>query len=295
MEEEVKTQKTWKICSSFILKLVAFLTMALDHIGVMAEMSYLSGTWSDVFRVIGRIAMPLFCFMVVEGVIHTKSFTKYALRLGILTLVIGIALLLLVSVPQLGFAGVRGFGNIFIDLLMGATTIYCLRLKSWKKLFALLPTAFIVTSFIVTKYEVTNGAMIHWFPYFFRSQYGLYSFVLIIFFYLSYVLKDIFFKWHTTQQGLDEDTFKGSEIERTTTNLLSVLFLISVALIFHFARDYLTFSYMDVQIYAVIAGAFILLYNGKRGYNSKWFEYGGYAFYPVHILIIALVFYLIAL
>ena len=54
-------------------------------------------------------------------------------------------------------------------------------------------------------------------------------------------------------------------------------------------------DYMDVQIYALFAGAFILLYNGKRGYNSKWFEYGGYAYYPLHILIIALIFYLISL
>ena len=100
MEEEVKTRKNWKICSGFILKLIAFLTMTIDHIGVMAEMYYLDGTWSDIFRMIGRIAMPLFCFMIVEGVIHTKSFAKYALRLGILTLIIGISLLVMVSVPH---------------------------------------------------------------------------------------------------------------------------------------------------------------------------------------------------
>lgn len=295
MEEEVKTRKNWKICSSFVLKLVAFLTMAIDHIGVMAASYYMSGTWIDIFRVIGRIAMPLFCFMIVEGVIHTKSFGKYALRLGILATLISTSLLLLVSIPQLGFSMVRDFGNIFVDLLMGAIAIFCLRQAKWKKIFALLPAAYMVTSFIVAKYEVDTGTMIHWFPYFIRGQYNLLSFALIICFYLSYVLKDLFYSWHTSQQGLDPDTFKGSEIERTTVNILSIAFLITITLLFHFFSSTLMVEAMDEQIWAMLAGAFILLYNGKRGYNSKWFEYGGYAYYPVHILIIALVFYLITL
>ena len=295
MEEEVKTTKNWKICSSFVLKLVAFLTMTIDHIGVMAMTNYMSGTWIDIFRIIGRIAMPLFCFMIVEGVLHTKSFKKYALRLGILALLISTSLLLLVSIPQLGFSSVRDFGNIFIDLLMGATAIFCLRQTKWKKLFALLPTAFMVTSFVVARYEVSTGVMIHWFPYFIRGQYNLLSFSLIIFFYLSYVIKDFLFKWHTSQLGLDPNTFVGSDIERTTTNILSFVFLISITLVFHFFASSLMVEAMEEQIYAIFAGAFILLYNGKRGYNSKWFEYGGYAYYPVHILIIALVFYLITL
>ena len=295
MEEEAKTQKNWKICSSFVLKIIAFLTMTIDHIGVMASTYYLVGTWVDVFRIIGRLAMPLFCFMIVEGVLHTKSFKKYALRLGILAILISTSLLLLVSIPQLGFSGVRGFGNIFIDLLMGATAIYCLRQDKWKKLFVLLPTAFMVGSFVVSKYEITTGTMIHWFPYFIRGQYNLLSFSLIVFFYLSYLIKDQLFKWHTSQIGLDENAFEGSDIERTTVNIISALFLVSITLLFHFFNQYLMPDYMDVQIYALFAGAFILLYNGKRGYNSKWFEYGGYAYYPLHILIIALIFYLISL
>ena len=295
MEEEVKTAKNWKICSSFVLKLIAFFTMTIDHIGVMAITNYITGTWVDIFRVIGRIAMPLFCFMIVEGVLHTKSFKKYALRLGILAILISTSLLILVSVPQLGFSSVRDFGNIFIDLLMGAIAVFCLKQPKWKKLFFLLPTAYMVTSFIVAKYEVSTGTMIHWFPYFIRGQYHLLSFALIICFYLSYVLKDLFFVWHTSQQGLDPDTFKDSDIERTTLNILSFVFLICITLLFHFFSSTLMPEAMEEQIYALFAGAFILLYNGKRGYNSKWFEYGGYAYYPVHILIIALVFYLITL
>ena len=292
--EEIK-EKNWKICSSFILKIVAILSMTIDHIGVMASTYYLSGTWIDIFRIIGRLAMPLFCFMIVEGVLHTKSFKKYIFRLGLMAILISISLILLVSIPQLGFSEVRDFGNIFIDLVMGALTVYCLRLDGFKKLFSLLPTAFMITSFAVAKYEITNGVMIHWFPYFIRGQYNLLSFSYILFFYLAYVVKDLFFKYHTSSLGIDQNTFDGSDFERTIVNIAAVIFFISITLLFHFFNQYLMVEYMDVQIYALFSGAFILLYNGKRGYNSKWFEYGGYLYYPIHILLIALVFYLIFL
>lgn len=295
MEEEVKNGKNFKICSGFVLKIVAFVTMAIDHIGLMAAIYGYTYQIFDVFRIIGRIAMPLFCFMIVEGVIHTKSFKKYILRLSILAAVIGLAIFLLVTIKELGFSGVRDFGNIFMDLFLGALTIFCLRQKGFKKLFALIPTAFVILSFTVSKVEAVQHIQIHWFPYFLRCQYHLMSFAFIVFFYFSYVIKDAFLKMHAKSMGLPEDTFIGTDLDRNTVNVLSMMFLLSLVLLFHFLSDYLTVSYMGVQIYALFSGAFILLYNGKRGYNSKWFEYGGYLFYPIHILLIALVFYLLSL
>ena len=41
-----------------------------------------------------------------------------------------------------------------------------------------------------------------------------------------------------------------------------------------------------IQNAAMIAGAFILLYSGKRGYNAKWFQYGSYLYYPIHLLVV---------
>lgn len=294
MENENST-KNFKICSSFVLKLIALLSMTFDHIGVMSYSYGYNLLVFDIFRIIGRIAMPLFCFMIVEGVLHTKSFPKYILRLSIMAVVISIALIVLVSVPSLGFQSMREQGNIFLDLALGATTIYCLRLKGSKKLFALLPFAYVITSFVASKIEVSNQILIHWFPYFLRTQYGLLSFSLIVLFYLSYLLKDFYFKGYTKGMGVPEDTFVGSDYERNIVNIISSLFLLTTALLFHFLNTYLTYQYLDVQLYSIFAGAFILLYNGKRGYNSKWFEYGSYLYYPVHILLIALVFYLLHL
>lgn len=62
------------------LKLIACVTMLLDH--VAAVMVYDRGLYI-LMRAIGRIAFPIFCFLLVEGAHYTKSPGKYALRLFI--------------------------------------------------------------------------------------------------------------------------------------------------------------------------------------------------------------------
>lgn len=77
------------------LKLIACVTMLIDHIGaalvVPTETIYYSNTelytamaWVNlVLRCIGRIAFPIFCFLLVEGVHHTQNPKKYVQRLAI--------------------------------------------------------------------------------------------------------------------------------------------------------------------------------------------------------------------
>ena len=50
---------------------------------------------------------------------------------------------------------------------------------------------------------------------------------------------------------------------------------------------------MSIEIYALLSPLMIFFYNGKRGYNKKWFQYGAYLYFPVHIVIIFLIFTLI--
>ncbi|MFV0440343.1 MAG: TraX family protein [Lachnospirales bacterium] len=59
--------------SGIVLKLIAILTMAIDHIGLVNDLFY--------FRVIGRIAFFLFAFMIAEGVVYTRDIKKYLMRL----------------------------------------------------------------------------------------------------------------------------------------------------------------------------------------------------------------------
>lgn len=118
------------ILSSFWLKILALLTMTIDHLGfLLPNYNY---DLSVVFRYIGRLALPLFCFMIAEGAIHTKSFKKYALRLGIMASLISVAIIGSEVIPFFkdnGFS-MRDQGIIFLDLLLGATAVYCLRQKN---------------------------------------------------------------------------------------------------------------------------------------------------------------------
>ena len=54
--------------------------------------------------------------------------------------------------------------------------------------------------------------------------------------------------------------------------------------------DLFSFSIeFPVQGFAVFALIPIWLYNGKKGHSSKIMQYGFYAFYPVHMLILYLI------
>ncbi len=63
------------------LKIVAIITMLIDHIGAILYPDLI------VLRMIGRISFPIFAFLIVEGYIHTKDFKKYLLRIFIVALI----------------------------------------------------------------------------------------------------------------------------------------------------------------------------------------------------------------
>ena len=60
--------------SSFVLKIIAVITMFIDHLGytIFGKFSYLN--------YIGRISFPIFAFQISEGYIHTKNLKKYFMR-----------------------------------------------------------------------------------------------------------------------------------------------------------------------------------------------------------------------
>lgn len=53
------------------LKIIALITMTVDHIGYMIFPN------TAILRIIGRIAMPIFAFMIAEGCFYTKNRLKY--------------------------------------------------------------------------------------------------------------------------------------------------------------------------------------------------------------------------
>ena len=112
------------------LKLIACITMLLDHIGAVFVRGY-------TLRIIGRIAFPIYCFLLAEGAVHTKNPRKYAFRLFI-----G---MLLSEIPfDLALKGGLTWSNqsVMVTLLLGFLAIELLKAAKWDWLKLLIVGAF---------------------------------------------------------------------------------------------------------------------------------------------------------
>ena len=282
--------------SSFYIKILALIFMTFDHVGLFLRIQYQDVESlmqiSEVFRTLGRLALPLFAFMIVEGIIHSKNINKYFLRLGIMASAISAFFIVLeYSTLFQGLESIARAGNIFIDLLLLAISVYCLKHPNWKvKFITLLPLAFSVLSFVVKGIETAEGIYIHWFPCFITMQYDFLTILLGLGFYAAYLLVDLYIKYFI---GVDKEVFVESGQYRLIVNVVMVL-LATIIHVLYFCLVYVwpdgIFWDYNLQLYAIFSGVFILFYSGKRGYNAKWFQYGSYLYYPFHILVIAIIF-----
>lgn len=294
MENIEKGTRNWRFLSSFWLKVIAIVSMTCDHLGVMFLLYYFDASHPLVYtlRIIGRLALPLFCFMIYEGVMKTKHFGRYALRLGILAIIIAIALAVMIY-GNMGFP--NNMGNIFMDLFLGAVGIYFLKRKEiYLKFIALIPLAIAILSTAANSMEVSQGIIIHWFPAIFRLQYHYYGILMIYGFYFMSLFKDFLLSIYANNAGVDIESVKETPFDLKLSNLLALI-VIFVATIIYYNLNYGLNELGSVQLYAIFSGALLLFYNGRRGYNKKWFQYGSYLYYPLHIGILALIFYLLSL
>ena len=69
-----------KVLNSEAVKIIALVTMLIDHIGYIMYGHIDTGVY-NVLRGIGRISFPLFAFLIAEGFFYTKDEKKYLLRI----------------------------------------------------------------------------------------------------------------------------------------------------------------------------------------------------------------------
>lgn len=98
--------------NGFHLKWIAIITMCMDHVGAVFFPHILA------FRIIGRLAFPLFAFLLVEGFLHTSNENKYLMRLGIFALLSEIPFDLVFQGRAISFEHQNVFFTLFLSLLL---------------------------------------------------------------------------------------------------------------------------------------------------------------------------------
>ncbi len=129
--------------SGSTLKWIAIITMLIDHIGasiLTKQLLYMNmnpqvfgGVTTEfieqfnnlyfimrVTRKIGRLAFPIFCFLLVEGFLRTKNLKKYILRMSLFALITEVPFDLIFAAKPVYW----GYQNVMITLLIGLLTMW---------------------------------------------------------------------------------------------------------------------------------------------------------------------------
>lgn len=167
------------------LKLFALIFMLIDHIGAVIlehgvilsynrqlpyalsySASLLVSQIDQILRGTGRLAFPIFCFLLVEGFFHTSNRKKYTFRLFLFALISEIPFDLAFNSSLLEFS----YQNVMFTLLFGLLTIWGMeKARFVRPLLAILPAA--------------AGIFIGWL---FQADYDWRGIILIIVLYVFY-------------------------------------------------------------------------------------------------------------
>lgn len=237
------------------LKIIACLTMLIDHIGycILYPMyqqglitAGLAGAESTrkiymiyvLFRIIGRLSLPIFCFLLVEGAVHTRSRKNYGLRLLIGAFLAELPYNLAVS----GSPVWRSEQSVMLTLLLG----YCMILLM-EKVGNISGKALMMIPFAAAA-EILN------------VDYGWGGIVLIGIFVIS----------------------------QPMYNRNLIRFFAMVILFHYLPSNPLALGNITIprQVLGALSMLFIAAYDGRKLTHSKTVQWAFYLFYPVHLLLL---------
>lgn len=242
--------------SALSLRIFASICMLLDHLGFLFPQY-------PLLRYIGRLAFPIYIFLLVNGYRHSSSRLRYALRLGLFALIS--------QVPFTLFCGYESYftkGNVFVTLLVALLVLWLTdTLARQKKLRFLAPLPALLAYGLY---------YLGWLS----SDYGQIGFLLALsFFYLEdrrlLCLVSCFVSVY-------HSLFLGYAVQ------LKELLLGRGAV---FAPPK---PWAQAQAFSLLALLPIFLYNGRKGnapaspLGKRILQWGFYLFYPLHLAILYL-------
>ena len=231
--------------SSAALHILAMGLMLCDHLWA----TVIPG--NDWLTCLGRLAFPIFAFLIVEGYFHTRNLKKYALRLLLLAVLSEIPFNLMYSSRLFN----PFHQNVIWTLLMGLLGIHLNELARrspirWLRIVTPALTALLGVLLGTVAFVDYNGA-------------GVLT-VLVFYFFRKR-------KWWCLLMQLAALYYLNAEV-------LSGLYYHITLFGHHFE--------LVRQSLAVLALVPIWLYRGRQGCHSRLFRTACYGFYPIHMLIL---------
>lgn len=293
--------------SIFALKLIALITMLIDHIAEVLgwegwNILPIDATW---LRYIGRISFPIFAFCIVSGWTHSSDKKKYFLRLCLFAIVSQIPYSLAFYTPNL-MPVVNDSGTPFhfrtmpiffcVALLCAFTYWYFVLDKKYgASIWIILLTCalpaillkvnymWILSDSLNVLYTLALGMMALYVIEKFKSRMRWWEYIWLI--------------------AVDILAFMayGSNADYGIC-LMGVILIAALYLTReHQITQALVIVLWGCLLYGIIIGnwknalatvipaALILLYNSKGGQNGRFTKYLFYGFYPVHLILIGLI------
>ena len=214
--------------TAFTLKIIALLAMLIDHTG--AAFPDIFPFW---FRCVGRLAWPIFAYLLAEGFRHTKAPEKFLMRLLAFAVISEIPFDI-VTGNTISFAANN---NIFYTLFLGGMAIcLCERMKerrNWQTMAVI--AAIIPTAILAEILTVDYGGM------------G------VLFIFAMYAIKP------KTPRLMAFGAFALSQFIP-----LAAAFVMGIVI---------PLKYMLMLSFALATVPLIAMYNGERGIKAKWLFY----------------------
>lgn len=265
--------------NGFQLKMLAVVTMFIDHIGAFL-LDYNDALY-PLCRSVGRLAFPIFCLMIAEGAQHTRSISKYLGRLTACALI---------STPPYNLVhGEVWYSlenkNVFFTLFLGLLAIVFIQKGAPWALRKLGKASLAENEKACLLFSLPFIIWLYSFAYDLNTDYGGYGVAAIVIFYILRNHKAAAWVGFALLTFISYDFAFISY--PTELNMPYAMVEMNLHDIFEHQiwNGGYTLTFVNSrQMLAALAVIPACLYNGERGRSSG--KYFFYIFYPLHLMLI---------